>query len=144
MSVLLLKSGYTVKYSLSPWKSLRLYFTVYPSSRHNTDTMLCIAVQSSAVQFMANPCHWTLDTLTTNCQFLHKVAELARTKQFPQIVNLARDFAAKFLFVHLGILMPGRLVAFHLETSSASGRRFLFSGCPSRIVASNCRCLSNL
>ena len=38
--------GYTVKYSLSPWEHplgsalrLRLYCTVYPSSRHNTNTI---------------------------------------------------------------------------------------------------------
>ena len=32
--------GYTVKYSLSPLEipGLKLYFTVYPTPRHNTDT----------------------------------------------------------------------------------------------------------
>ena len=50
VSVLRLKSGYTVKYSLSPLGNpsgsalgislgLRLYFTVYPSFCHNTDTL---------------------------------------------------------------------------------------------------------
>ena len=47
MSVLGLKSVYTVKQGLSPQDccalgqslGLRLYFTVYPSSRPNTDTV---------------------------------------------------------------------------------------------------------
>ena len=63
MPVLRLKSGYTVKYSQSPWEIPRappsrnpsgyplrsalgislvpgLYFTMYPSPRHKTDTVL--------------------------------------------------------------------------------------------------------
>ena len=40
MSVLGLKSGCTVKEGLSLWAlRLRPYFTVYPSSRPNTDTV---------------------------------------------------------------------------------------------------------
>ena len=42
MSKLGLNSGYMAKYGLNP-REFRPYFTVYPSSRPNTDTLHCLS-----------------------------------------------------------------------------------------------------